>query len=463
MMKPVPITIEQEEERMEKLAADESRQEIRIGVIGPSEIVHTIRHVLKAFPTFKPLVRVFQEEEQAPDLAAELKSRVEVLLFSGPLPYKLAQAACHFDIPVHFVPLKGTGLFRALHRLHKEHGLSALSLDSLSRKEVRSALKDLGEEGTELELFKGSMTPSRQEVIEFHSRKFREGRSAAALTGMVSVSEALRAMGIPNELLMPTEQDISVALERALLSTESRRSKESQIVLGFIHVDHFGKMAEGKFSAHHIQRLKLDVHRMLLGYAESLDGHLTYLGGDEYLFMTTRGIFERETGGYKSVPLAKEIGKEYDLSLSIGIGFGRSAGEAGMHARTALRRCKEAGGNFCFIVREDQSMIGPLEMREPLAYDLSLIDANLLQRLGSAGLSPLYLSRLIGSATRQGKLDYYAQELAGILGVTVRSTHRFLTTWSDLGLIHIAGETKRDQKGRPRQIYRLSFLKELLR
>ena len=74
--------------------------------------------------------------------------------------------------------------------------------------------------------------------------------------------------------------------------------------------------------------------------------------------------------------------------MSIGIGFGRSAHEAGSHARMALRRAKDAGGGSSFIVREDESIIGPLEMAEPLSAGLSLLDAALIGKAEDAGLTP---------------------------------------------------------------------------
>jgi predicted ArsR family transcriptional regulator len=55
-------------------------------------------------------------------------------------------------------------------------------------------------------------------------------------------------------------------------------------------------------------------------------------------------------------------------------------------------------------------------------------------------------------------MDYTAHELASVLGVTVRSAHRILLQWMDASLVEIVGEEKVSSKGRPRQIYRLSFL-----
>lgn len=448
---------------MAETKATQTAKGIAIGIIGPKPLVDKMDHCLKGFPSFQPISRSYSREDEAPELARELADHVETILFSGPVPYRLALQEVAFRIPVHYVRLSGTGLYRALFRMERKQGLAEMSVDTLSKQSVEEAFAELGEAYQGTVHVTGSEFASQEALIAFHADQYERGRAKAALTSVGAVAEALTARGIPNEWVMPTEQDIIVALERALLSTETRRSNESQIVVGFIHVDAFERLAQKQTSEHEVQRLKLDIHRMLLGYVESLDGHLTHLGGNEYLFITTRGIFERETGGYKSIPLARVVEKYYGLSLSIGIGFGRSANEAGTHARLALRNAKESGGDMCFIVREDSSVIGPLEMTKPHEFDLSLIDAALLRRAEEAGLTSGYLSKLIAHVTRFGKMEYTAQELANVLDVTVRSTHRFLLAWLDSGLIDIIGEEKGKSKGRPKQIYRLSFLSELVR
>ncbi|WP_245552859.1 hypothetical protein [Brevibacillus massiliensis] len=82
-------------------------------------------------------------------------------------------------------------------------------------------------------------------------------------------------LNVPNEWVIPTAQDISVSLERALLSTEKRRNKESQIVFGLIQVDDYSQLVERSHSEHDVQKLKLEIHRLFLDYAGCLDGHLT--------------------------------------------------------------------------------------------------------------------------------------------------------------------------------------------
>ncbi len=454
---------------MEEIKLHSSNQKapvkgIPIGVIGPRETARKIMRVLQAFPSFHGIAREYALEQEAPRLAAQLASEVEVIVVSGPTPYRLIREETELGVPVHFVPLTETDFYRALFRIQKKLGSLdnvALSVDSISKQTIKALLKDADAERLSVLHYDGQAFAPVDQLISFHAGQYEAGASLGALTADPLVAAALDRLGIPCEWAAPTDQNITVTLERALLSTETRQLKEAQIVVGMLNVDAFTRLIQNRSSEHDIQKFKLEIHRILLDYVESLDGYLTHLGADEYLFFTTRGIFERETGGYKSIPLAKYASSSLGLTLSMGIGFGRSANEAGTHARSALRRSKEAGGNTCFIVREDRTLIGPLEMAEPVEYDLSITNGELLKRTEDAGMTSGYLSRLLSHVARTGSLEYKVHDLAAILDITIRSTHRLLLQWMDYGLIEIAGFEK-VPKGRPRQIYRLTFLAETI-
>jgi hypothetical protein len=349
-------------------------------------------------------------------------------------------------------------LYKVLfHALQTGKLYGGISVDSLTKAMVTRTLRDLGLEDIRVTVYNGPSWASPEKLVAFHLQQAASGASALAVTGVASVAEELRARQIPTEHLAPSEQDMIVALERALLSTESRRNKEAQIVVGMLAVDDFGSLVLKKSSELEVQKLKLDIHRMVLNYVESLDGYLTQIGEGEYLFFTTRGIFERETGGYKTIYLAKDARSSYGITLSLGVGFGTSANEAGMNARAALRKSREAGGNACFIIREDQTLIGPLEMSDPVQAVLPPTDAELIRKAENAGMTSAYLSKLLTHTSKSGKYDYKAHELADVLGITIRSAHRLLQAWADNGLVKVV-DMEKLSKGRPRQIYRFTFL-----
>lgn len=433
-------------------------QQIRIGIIGTQTIVDKIMKIMDTFPSFDPMPLVFQEEDEAPALAQRISDEVEVLFLSDPLSQRKVKESGRLAIPVHYVPVTDAGLYKALFSASQKGELAGgISVDTLTETMVVRTLKDLRIPSVRAVVYDGPAYAPKQHITAFHQAQYESGACSIALTGVESVARELAALGIPHEWLLPSDQDIVVSLERALLSTASRRSREGQIVVGMINVDDFGAQALRRSNEHEVQKLKLDIHRMVLDYVESLDGYLTHLGGDEYLFFTTRGIFERESGGYKTIPLAKDVNKTYGISLSIGMGFGRSASMAGTNARIAMRKAKEVGGNACFIVREDGTLIGPLEMADPVQEVLSVTDPALIKRAEDAGMTSAYLSKLLNQRARSGKYEYKVHELAHLLDITVRSAHRLLQLWTDHGLVEISGIEK-VPRGRPRQIFRFTFL-----
>ncbi|MFC5987701.1 hypothetical protein [Marinicrinis lubricantis] len=423
-------------------------------------IVDKLMNVVQNFPSFTPVPLVYRNEEEVPALAQQLMERVDVLLLSDPFSHRKVKESMNSSIPVHHIPITDAGMYKALFRAMKADRLTGgFSVDTLTKTMVVRTLKDLGISETFFAMYDGPAYDLREKLVQFHQTQHERKKCSIALTGMESVAIRLTELGIPNEWLLPSDQDMIVTLERALLSTGARQSREAQIVVGLVNVDDFGTVASKRNSEHEVQKLKLDIHRMILDYVESLDGYLTHLGGDEYLFFTTRGIFERETGGYKTIPLAKDMSKTYGVSLSIGMGFGRSANEAGTHARTALRKSKEAGGNACFIVREDRTLIGPLEMAEPVQGVLAITNGELIKKAEDAGMTSAYLSKLLNQMARFGKNEYMVHELAALLDITVRSAHRLLLMWMDHGLVDVSGMEK-VPRGRPRQIFRFAFLED---
>ena len=435
--------------------------EITIGVIGPEALIQKIKYTLKSFPNFKPIFSTVTPNSNITEVSRELMHEVDVLMFTEYHLYNLAKQTLDFAIPVHYVPLMGTGLYRSLFLVKNSYGLKRLSIDTIDRKYVEQILHELQEEQYELDVFKSrNHAPMISDIIKFHVHN-HQSHGAIALTGIQEVSIQLTDMKIPNEWVTPTNQDMIVSLERALLATKTRRNKESQIVFGLIDVDNFKKLIEGYTSEHDVQLLKLQIQQMLLDYIKQLDGHLISLGGKEYSFITTRGIFERETRGYKFIPLLQEANNKMGITLSVGVGFGRTAAEAGSHARLALGQAKELGGNVCYIVREDKSVLGPVDITTDTQYeqyDLSITDAQLLEKAEKAGMSAAYMTKLMARVARHKKYDYTAQELASTLNITIRSAHRILLKWMDAEIVDIVGEEKITYKGRPRRIYRLSFI-----
>lgn len=429
---------------------------IKIGVIGPTWINDRIERSIKRFPIFEPIFKTSNNIYDAPLFTEDLRDKCDVLLYSGYIPYSISKQNIPIELPAHYIPVKGSSLYRAFYKLQKKiTNIKTISIDTLSKTDLEHLNDELNESIKSIHYDSKLSLAKTKQIVSFHESYYLSNKTDCALTGLKVVSDELTQKGIPNEWIVPTDEDIIVTLERALLSTEQRKKIESQIVFGIVNIENIDQVKRKITSEQKIQRLFLNVQQTILDYVETLEGYLTVLNGNEYMFVTTRGTFERVTQGYKYFPLIDDIKNEFQLTISVGIGFGTSAIEAGTHARMALMQANDFGGEKCFIVKEDRSVIGPIENQAPITYPLKITDQKLLEKSGETTFSPYYLRKALSIMNRTETKTFTAQELAASLGITTRSAHRILLSWLDANIVEIIGIEKLQSKGRPRQVYKL--------
>ena len=426
--------------------------QIKVGVVGPLWIRESLQRCFNLFPSLSPIFRLSDRLSDASDFTVELASQVDCLLYSGRVPYLVAKENIPDHISAFYIPLKGAGLYRALYRLKQRRDMSHISFDGIQLQFIESVKTSLSENFT-YNVFEEAVLPgSLEQIIQFHKEVDKVNDCCAAVTSLKIVHERLGEEGITSEWLIPTEEDMIVILERLLLATTQRKEKEMQIVFGRIYIDDTSFMKDFK-TERQLQTRNHQINRLLFDFVEQFDGYLTPFHDHEYLFITNRGAFERITEGYKSLPILDEAKKGLGVKLSIGIGFGETAFQAGGNARTAVFQAKNFGGNCGFIVREDREVFGPIELDVPIKYPLSITDQKLIEKAADIGTSAVYLEKTLSMLKRKKDNRFSAQEVAEILGITNRSAHRILQSWLDGEIIEVIGTEKVTRRGRPRQVF----------
>ncbi|MEK5206148.1 hypothetical protein [Psychrobacillus sp. FSL H8-0510] len=428
---------------------------LKVGVIGPLWIYDTLVRCFGLFPTIQPIFRLSDEIENAKKFTVELEDKVDCLFYSGRIPYLLAKEKVSVEIPTFYIPLKGAGLYQSLYKLKSNMNFTQISFDGIQNDYIEIVKKNL-EETFSYDNYSDLVSLDNiEDIVNFHMENVEKDSSTAVITSLRLVSERLTSNNIVNEWLKPSEEDIIVAIERMLLGTTQRKQKEMQIIVGRICIENLTMLASEFMTEQQIQKRNHTTYRMLLHFAEQMSGYLTALSSNEYLFVTSRGIFERVTEGYKVLPILDELKKKIGVTLSIGVGFGFSALEAGSHARVALMQAQENGGNSCYIVNEDKSVFGPINLIAPMKYPLTVTDQLLIQQSEAVGLNAANIEKTMALIRRKKKNEFTAHELASVLGITPRSAHRIVQSWLDISLIEVIGTEKISRRGRPRQVFTL--------
>ncbi|MCM3356527.1 hypothetical protein [Psychrobacillus sp. MER TA 171] len=427
---------------------------IKVGVIGPQWIRETMVRCFGLFPNIQPIFRLSDEIKDARKLTTELLDKVDCLFYSGRIPYLVAKEEIPIETPAFYIPLKGAGLYQSLYKLKSKQNFMNISLDGIQDNYMELIKSNLEETFTYQNFQEIVYMENKDDVVNFHLRNVEEIPNTVVITSLKLVSEQLSEMNIINEWLKPTDQDIIVAIERMLLATNQRKQKEMQIIVGRIFIENSGDASEF-MSEQQVHTRNHAIHRMLLQFADQINGYLIALSSSEYVFITNRGIFERITEGYKYLPIVDEMKKKLEVSLSIGVGFGFSALEAGSHARVALIQAQENGGGCCFIVREDRSVFGPIDLIVPMKYPLTVTDQLLISKAEHIGMSAANIQKTMAVIKRKKENEFTAHELSSILGITPRSAHRIIQSWLDAELIKIIGMEKISKRGRPRQVFAL--------
>ncbi len=435
---------------------------IRVGVIGPLWIKELLQRCFDLFPSMTPIFRLSDQLSDAAVFTKDLIEQVDCLLYSGKAPYLTAQMEIPAHLPSFYIPLKGSGLYQVLYLLNKKQtlSLSHISFDGIQVPYIEIARQSLNESFTYTHFNEMVHAANVDEVVEHHQTIVKNNPNSVVVTSLKLVSERLSELGIMNEWLKPTEEDTIVILERLLLSTTQRKQKETQIVFGRIYVDH-SALVKDFATEKQLQKRFHDIYKSLLNFAEQFDAYLTVLNDAEYLFVTNRGTFERITEGYKTLPLLNDAKKSLNINLSIGIGFGITAVEAGKNARFALYQAQDYGGQCGFIVREDRKVFGPIDLVAPIKYPLSVTDAKLLDFAEKSGINAVHLEKALAMIKRNQLNEFTAQDVANMLGITIRSAHRILQAWLDINIVEVVGTEKLTSRGRPRQVFSIVKSEEL--
>jgi hypothetical protein len=425
----------------------------RIGLIGPEDSLARIVRAASRFADRVELVpRVYSDKRESIKLAKELDSLVDVILFSGIIPYRIVHNANAIETPCLFIPRVGTSVIRPLWEMrNKGECFDRVSIDSIFREDVEEAVEEFGFTFKSLEVLLYEEDTSYEALAEMHAALYLEGRTDVAMTGLTKTHSILAGMGVPSYKIYPDKYIIREYLQKAIYISEAAKLKSYQIAIIIFRLRSGSASIATEYD---YLRIKNSFESMLIDYAKGIYSSMFPSGHDEYILYTTRGTLDEDQGLRTLLKSANNSRIEF----SGGLGFGATAFNAEANARKALDRSCSTPESSMFSVDVDGTIAGPLASPgQTLEYKLSDTSEEVRNTARESGLSTSYLTKIRSLIKVTKKTRFDVEELAAGLGISARSARRILQGIAEAGKAEIVALESKSRTGRPRRLYDLKI------
>lgn len=421
---------------------------IKVAIIGPKVLVQRVQEIGEQLFNFDFLPVPYNNEYESLDNALSVSQKVDVILFTGPVPYRLVyEHRKKLNSILLCVNYGGTGLYRVLFQMAKDgflqlSGKNRFSIDFIDKEEVIFAFEELEIEYREMEIFEIENTTTPEQIFEYHYCKWQSGNVSCIITCLYSVYKKLKSLSIPAYCISPTRHAIQDALNLANSKTNEKTFEKNQITVCIISFEN---------------NLDPKIKEKKLKYiSQILQTNGQKINEENYLFYTTKGLIYSLTSGYSKIPTF--IQKEHFL-INMGIGIGDTVIEATERARLSHTKSIKSNGEQLYIIEKENSVTSVFKkMENPvLKYDSRSYDELIRQIVEDTGLSFSTISKIKFICNASNKREFSATEIARQLNITVRSTRRILQTLVNKNYASIIGGEQPLTRGRPRQIYKLNI------
>lgn len=435
----------------------------RIGVVGPDRSVKRILRVAEEFNRgieFIPFA--YEDENEIQSILQQNRSKVNGWLFSGPVPYVIAEEYLEANDTAAYCPMMGGGFYRCCLQLAFDHNviLRRISVDIVeSEIDVEQLLQATGKPWRDFYIKYYNRQYNPEEIIQFHLQLWRAGKIDGVITALRSVMNALQKEKVPVYHFTSTEPEIYQSLKIIIEKVKSSYFKNTQVGLVIIEVGSYGEIIERANTPYDLQLLELRLKGILLPLCKSLDGYLLEKGTGMYEIFSSRGAVEREIAMLQDTIEQLKLAVNIDVRISAGIGFGETVFAAEINAHRALRNTMDPSESGIVIVQDDGRIVEVAKQDKVLSYDFFSTDTDLLRKLNQAGVGIKTYGKVENIVRRMGWGAFSASQLAAQMSVTERNVRRIIASLCEAGLVEHVGEEAVATRGRPSKLYQLAPFK----
>lgn len=438
---------------------------MKVGVIGPQQLVSKITQVIKQeFPQFEAFSYVYSDFTDTPRIIRYHQPELDALLFAGKTPFTLASKVIRPAVPWEYIPRSGSSLLRILlhTKLSTDYDICNISFDTYSLDLLYEAYAEIGIPRDRLRIFAADeyavQADYQDYVCAFHAENYSRNRVSCCITALGGAYQYLTDRGIPALMIEPTNNVIRETLNKLQLKYLVQVSQQSQLVAICVRIDTPSEHSLLDDSDYQgvIDRMK--VAEQIYLYAQKIQAAVIETDSRNYLLFSTRQMLESETNDLKNIDLLKSVRDSTSSTVSVGVGYGKTAREVKHGAHLGVTRASKRGGNLAYIVYDGKKIIGPVKSAPQETKDAErLIDERFLRISEKVGVSVNTVFRIHCIVEQHGQGGLTGKELAALLGVTARTVNRLVEKFEVGGFVKTVGRRVIGGAGRPSRIIRICF------
>ncbi len=430
---------------------------IKMGIIGPRDSVEKICEVAEEFKEkIDVFPYIYEKKEEAIQIVKENQMKVDVILFSGHIPYYITKYNNVIKKPALYIPRVGTSILKSLLEISKQ-GMDhrRMSIDSVKKESVNEVAKELDLKFEKIYIIPYEENIEYEKLADYHYDLWQKGEINIVVTGLSKTYERLKKLGVPVFKLRPTVFLTREYINKAIYKAKVKRIESTQIAIQIVKIKNRNSNMSSEYN---FLQIKNRLENLLIDYTKSIFGSLFPFGRDEYMIFATRGAIDSNlnTSNFHE---HINIEKSNNITFASGIGYGNTVYNAEFNARIALDYAMNKENSCIYIVDEEGNIKGPISNKENdfIEYSLSVTDENIKKIAQKINISPAYVSKIQAIIKKSTKDTFDAEEISNYLDISRRSARRILNSIVEANYGQVIATESKSKTGRPRKIYKIDI------
>lgn len=430
-----------------------------IGVFVPNDSLKHLQTLLDPYKNITFEFFSYEYLDEVKELYQKNTNYLDGYFFSGLLSYTVIRESFgEFDKPVTYLKISEADFYKKLFEIkmnYPDFELNKVFIDfHVENKKIEDFIKSLSTNQRPLTLREEDIfitDDAYERIFTFHSRLHETNKIDWSFTRFANILDLLRNNNYKFHYFEISNETVHHTLMNLINEINLHVLQENQIVCGYLTINNVTE---------EIKEIKLlNLHSLLLNYNYKNANQLVIKkenGGFELI--TNHSALQSMTNDLSSCSLLHYLSSYFEESIHIGWGIGKTFIQAQLNAKQACDYSINNQLSNTFIVKGDNTIIGPLIGIENKENSPNILaNTEKLEKLQtSLHMTRDKLNKILLAFYKFDQSQITSSQFAEAIGLSIRSANRILKEAEEKSLVIAEDDTQSGLQGRPRKIYRLN-------